>query len=143
MIDANSEKVGEKLSELWAAADGARERPVSTWWKNGECLLLLLEGGGCAPPALDAEPPDHEVTLAEMVEASRHLPPEREAAIEADRIRRSTLTYEESMAELRASGVKKDALRPAWAEFYRHVGMHEHADRMRSTTHRMHMERTE
>ncbi len=119
------------MSEIWSQADGALARPVPSW-RNGEGLLLLAEAGGLGPPDPDEQPPDHEVTLEEINHESRNLPPERKAALEAERIRESKLTYDESLAESRARQAKKDALRPAWAEFYERNGLPEHAARMRA-----------
>jgi hypothetical protein len=107
------------LSEVWARADGALERTARSW-KNAEIGLLLIEDVS-HPPGPEDEPPDHEITLAEINAGSRK--PESPA----DRARR-----EERWERYRNfSHEERGALRSAWAEFYQREGMTEHAARLR------------
>ena len=76
---------------------------------------------------------DQDVTTSVRPAIAQHGLEIRVAVIDRpfDRPCRSNLTYEESIAESREAGSKKDALRPAWADFYERNGMPEHAARMR------------
>lgn len=85
MIETNSEALGDRLSELWATADGVRDRPVRSW-KNAEGALAIRECGGSPPPSPDEEPPDHYITLSEIIRKRRDLStPEEEARRAEDR----------------------------------------------------------
>jgi hypothetical protein len=102
----------QTIFDAWVSRREINRPPRS--WKKGEIVLSILETCGDPPPGRDSEPPDHDITLAELIEKSREPEsPEKQARREEERCHFDLEEHSRVLA------VKKAAHRAAWIEFKR------------------------
>lgn len=104
--------ISERVRHLWLVRN--TDRPIRSW-RNAETMLCLLEAGGSPPPGSDAEPPDHKISLAEIILTGRDLVPPARRAEERD----FDIALDEFDEDCRVHAAKKAAHRSAWIDFKR------------------------